>query len=145
MQRAVRAEIRLETQEGMLADRQISRSVRDEDKSAQLREFWREIAEQIDRRDVGPLDVVEEQHHWARARQLLQESRHFAHQALGRPASGVGEQSGGRRFVGGHGRNLDIPARSDLLHQRGNGRIALEQAVERFEKRQVRLSARQAL
>ena len=48
-QRAMGAEIRLETQERMLADRQISRSVGDEDQSAKQREFGSEIAEQIDR------------------------------------------------------------------------------------------------
>ena len=50
----------------------------------------------------------------------------FAHQALGRPCLGFGEQPRGGRTFDGHGRNLRIPARRELAHQLADSPVMLK-------------------
>ena len=140
-QQAVGEQIGLEAKKWMLVQRQIRRPVADEKQQPERRQFFREVAQQIDRREIGPVHVVEEEHDGAGARQLTEQRDHLPHQ----PVGGAGRRIGGQPDLGGCRRDLCHPPRGAAVHQRSHGRVARHQPFQRLEKRQVCFRARQAL
>ena len=107
----------------------------------------RQVAEQVGRRRVRPVHVVEAEDDGLHPRDLVEQRRDLPLQPLLRAARGVGGQPRGRRVVRRRRHDLHVPAwreRADEARQAAELLVALE-AVEHLEHRQVRFAAGQPL
>ena len=131
----------------MAGDQHLGRPVRDEHHHALGGQSAAEIVEEIDRGDVGPVQILEEQHQWLDARDLGQQRAQLALHPLLRRALHVITDLLGRGALGRQRRDLHEPDRSDLPHHPVEriGRPSMKQVVQRLEHRQVGFSAGEPL
>lgn len=140
-EQAARPKVALDIEKWVLHQRHFRRPVRREHEHAHIGEAAREIVQQIDRRDVGPVQVVEEQNDRLRPRQVLEERAELALQPLLRRRLHLGSNLGDGRLVAHAGGDLQVPGRRHGLQQLMNRLLDLpmEQAVHRVENREVGL------
>ena len=116
-------------------------------KSTHPRALAAEVGEQIDGRGVRPVQIVEEQEQRPQARHLLQEGAQLALQALLGGRFRLGEHAGQGGVFRGRRHDLRVPVRGGRLHHPGRrlAAVAVEQALQGLEKRQIGLGPGEAL
>ena len=84
----------------MLRERHVGRAVARHDHQPQVRQPAGQVVQDVDRRDVGPVQVVDEEHQRALPRDLLQERAELALHPLLRPTGARSRSSADRRRLG---------------------------------------------
>ena len=137
--RAVRDQVELQREERVLRLRQLRRAARDDDEQPHVVDPVRQVSDQIRRRRIGPVHIVEAQDHRMHARDFFEQRRDLPFQALLRTARGVGRKARGRGVVLRRGHDLDIPARRKRANQAREAAVFLValQAVEHLEHRKI--------
>ena len=131
----------------MLGQRHFRRPVGRQDEHAHVGKSAGQVVQDVDRRDIGPVQVVEEEDDRSRPRDVLEVGADLALHALLRGGQRLDAQVCQRRFLDRPRRHLQVPGRSHRLHQGLEGLAAgpVQQAVERFENGQIRFGACQPL
>ena len=145
--RAPRLQIELQRQERVLRLDQLRGPIRHHHREAHRGQPVGQISEQVHRRAVGPMEIVEKHHYRLQSRRLLEEGRHLALHALLRSGARLCEHPRRRRVVRRQRHDLHVPVRRDRFQHASEVAVALaaQQRVDGLEKRQVRLAAGQPL
>ena len=140
-------ELQLHVQERVLTEQQVRRAVGEYQQQSHRRALAANISQQIHGRRIGPVQIVQEQHQRLEARHLLKEGGQLAFEALLRGHLGILPHARKRGVVRHQRRELHVPGRGHDLHHLCDrvAARAVEQAVERFQKRQIGFAAGQAL
>jgi hypothetical protein len=116
-----RHEIELQRQERVARLRELGRLVGRDDEQPPVVEAAREISDQIDRRGIWPMHVVEDEDDGVQPGDFVEERRHFELQTLLRPARCRRGQTLRGRFVFRGGHDLRVPARRQHLQEAARG------------------------
>ena len=131
----------------MLRERHVRGPVGRQHEQPHLVEAAGQIVQHVDRGDVRPVQIVEEQDERAQLRRFQQERAELALHSLLRHGRRVLAHARDGVLAGFRMRHLHVPGRRDGLDERGHRapRRLVQQAVERFEQGQVRLGAGEPL
>ncbi|MCG3159457.1 MAG: hypothetical protein JMDDDDMK_00446 [Acidobacteria bacterium] len=131
----------------MFGEQHIRRPIGHDNQHAQRIELPGEKTQQINRRDIGPMQIVKEHHERLRLSNGGQKARQFALHSFLRSGFDFGKQPRGFVALAGKRRDLRIPRRRKLLHFLDVGQvtnlphISSQQTFQRFEQRQVGFSS----
>ena len=137
---AARDQVELQREKRVLRLRQLRRAARDNDQQPHVVDPVSQVSDQIRRRRIGPVHVVEAQDHRMHARDFFDQRRDLALQALLGADRGVGREARGRGVVLRRRRHdLHVPARRERANQARQAAVFLValQAVEHLEHRKV--------
>ena len=125
----------------MLREGHVGCAVAEHDHEPQIRQPAGQVVEDVDRRHICPVQVVDEEHQRAQPRDLLQQRAELALHALLRSDRRALAQLSERCRVGRIRGHLHVPRRCERLDQRiERGPVAsVHEAVEHLEHRQERL------
>ena len=96
---APRHEVELQREERMSRLRQLRRADRGDDQQSRVVQPPGQVADEIGRRRIGPVQIVEPQHDWLHPPGLFEERGDFPLEPLLRAAGRLGGQPGRRRIV----------------------------------------------
>ncbi len=127
--------------------RQLRRARRQHNQHPRRLDPPRQISNQIRRRRIRPLHIVNRDDQRMTPRRFLDERADLALQALLRSGRRLGDETRARRSVARGRRDLHAPARRDGSRQARQAaeQLIVLQAVEHFEHRQIRLASSQPL
>ena len=131
----------------MLRERHVRRPVGRQHEQPHLAEAAGQIVQHVDRGDVRPMQVVEEEDERPQLRRFQQERAELALHSFLRHGGRVLAHPRDRVLAGFRMRHLHVPRRRDGLDERGHRapRRLVQQAVERLEQGQIRLGAGEPL
>ena len=157
LERAVPAQLLADREERVLRQRHVGGPIRRHDEQSHLIEAARKVVQHVDRGHVRPLQVVEKEDERTQPGRFLQQGAELALHPFLRQRGRFLAHARDRVVAAFRMRNLNVPTRRDGLDQRVHraprrrsmipppAGISMEQVVERLEKRQIGLRARQPL